>query len=121
MNKKGFKVIALSGFAGLMLIFFFSIALIVTGVIIPVYLIKAVWNYVVAFYFPGPAINFPLAFLLWLAAALTLFVIFKNFVSLSFQKCEMDSEEEFEQIIQDLSKNQDEYNNSDKSFDDTKK
>lgn len=104
MNKKDFKVITINGLTGLFL-FICLISLVISSLIImPVWGLKELWNYVVAYYFGGPSIGYLNAILLYLICVLSFYAILRNFIAISFQNAEnIEDPEDLNKLLDKMS------------------
>lgn len=108
MNKKDFKVITINGFAGLFLFVCLISFTISSLIIMPIWGLKELWNYVIASYFGGPSIGFLNAVLLYLIIVLSCYAILRNFIAISFHKDDsIDPPEELTNLLDKMSENQD--------------
>lgn len=85
MNKN-FKVIQIQGLSGLLIFGFVLTGIFCGFVIFPIWVIMNAWNAVIGDILKGPVINYFQAALLWLAAALSLYLTLKNSISIKIQK-----------------------------------
>jgi len=104
MKNKGFKVYTISGFTGLMLLFLVICTSLIVFVILPTYIIKELWNYIIGYYFGGPVIWYLHSFLLWAATILIAYTILKNYVSFAFQAVDGSEDPDTENFLNEMSK-----------------
>lgn len=102
MNKKDFKVITINGLTGLLLVVFAVSFLVSILLVIPLWLITEVWNSYIVEYFGLPSINYFMAALLWVAGALSTYLVTKKFVSVSFQQIDDLQDGDINDIIDQL-------------------
>lgn len=70
----------------------------------PVWGLKELWNYVVAYYFGGPSIGYLNAILLYLICILSFYAVLRNFIAISFQKGdELEDPEEITNMLNKIS------------------
>lgn len=104
MNRKGFRVIQINGFSGLILAV--MVVLVIIGIIFvaPTYGIKFLWNTQVHTRTALPSISFIQATLLWVAGALCASMFFKNKIRLKFKDVSDLSNEEYQRFIEEIEK-----------------
>ena len=82
--KKNFKIIELSGLAGIIIILLVILAVVGSVVVLPVYGVKYIWNEFINAYFNLPAIRLAQASLLWFAALAVAYGYLKKRICFKF-------------------------------------
>ena len=81
MNKN-FKVFQIHGLSGLLVVGFISTCMFCGFIIFPVWAVMTGWNQIIANNFQGPLINYFQAALLWAIVIISVYLTFKNSISI---------------------------------------
>ena len=104
MKNKGFKVYTINGITGLLLLIFATSTALLILFVLPIYIIKELWNYIIGDYFGGPVIWYMHSCLLWTATILIGYTILKKYISFAFQSVEIEEDSETEFFLNEVSK-----------------
>lgn len=101
MNKN-FKVVQIHGLSGLLIL-----GLLVTGLfcgfmIFPIWVVMISWNALAHEFGNCPTINYTQAMMLWLIVILSLYLFFKNSISIKFEKGESLDPANIEDIVNEI-------------------
>lgn len=102
MNKKGFKVYTINGVSGFILLGLLFMLVVFVFFVFPIFGITEIWNYFIGYYFGGPKIGYLQAFLLWLAAAISAYVILRSFISLNIQQYDSDNIDDLDNFFEQI-------------------
>ncbi len=102
MNKN-FKVFQIHGLSGLLLLGFISMCLFFGFAVFPIWAILTGWNEIISNMFKFPMINYFQASLLWSIFIISMYLFFKNSISIKVHTSgEEMSEEEIKQMMNEM-------------------
>jgi len=102
MNKN-FKVFQIHGLSGLLLVGFISTCLFFGFIVFPVWAVMAGWNEIIANRLQGPIINYIQASLLWAIVIISMYLVFKNSISIKIHTSSEDmSDDELNKVIHEI-------------------
>lgn len=107
MNNKNLKVVSINGITALAIAIVVVLISVLVIFLCPIVIIREFWNYFVTDLLSLPEIGYLHAFLLWSAGALTIFVLIKNRIKISFQSYKGDADSDFEEILHEISRQND--------------
>lgn len=105
MNKN-FKVFQIHGLSGLLLVGFISTCLFFGFIVFPVWAVMTGWNEIIANRMQGPIINSVQASLLWSIVIISMYLVFKNSISIKIHTSNEEiNDEEIKEIMHDTEEN----------------
>ncbi len=109
MNKKGLKIIQISGFRGIFLLCFVLFGLFCGFVVFPVWMTMQVWNYIVVDFLHLPEINAIQGSLMWSIICLLAYMSFKNSFAIRVHSDEsIKNDIELKSIVQEYEQEKEE-------------
>jgi len=102
MNKN-FKVFQIHGLSGLLLVGFISTCLFFGFIIFPVWAVMTGWNAIIANNLQFPIINYIQASLLWAIVIISMYLIFRNSISIKIHTSNEEiQDEEIKELMQEM-------------------
>lgn len=86
--KKNFNIIQINSLTGLLFVLLIVAGFVCSFILLPVWVVKSIWNMVVGEMLLGPVIQYYQAALLWLAIALALYIVNKPSIRIKVVKSE---------------------------------
>ena len=105
MNKN-FKVVELKGLSGLLILGFVLTSLFCGFILLPIWILMNLWNYIVGNMMHGAVINYAQAILLWVAIILSFYLLSKQSFSIKIEQEEFSENTDIKEIIGEISEKQ---------------